>query len=135
MKLATLTAALMLFGAGYALAGPGSGEPKQPADPASGRPSAMLDDAKCASVWSMTEREGDTLSEGKAAPFIVNFSMVDANSDGKISEAEFKDGCKKGLVQEASAEGSQQPQGEPAEGKASPSGSMQPSEGATGSQP
>jgi hypothetical protein len=40
------------------------------------------------------------LSEGKAAPFIVNFKMVDANNDGKITQDEFQDGCKKGLVQE-----------------------------------
>ena len=129
MKLVTLTATLVLFGTSYALAGPGSGESKEPADPSSGRPSAMLDDAKCASVWSLTEREGDTLSEDKAAPFIVNFKMVDANSDGKISEAEFKDGCAKGLVQEASAEDSQQPQDKPGSPNA-----MQPSKGATGSQ-
>jgi hypothetical protein len=69
-----------------------------------------LDDAKCTSVWSLTEREGDTLSQGQAAPFIVNFDMVDADGDGKITEAEFKEGCKQGLVQEAAA--SQQPSGE-----------------------
>jgi hypothetical protein len=93
------------------LAGPGAGEPKEAADPASGRPGAVLDDAKCASVWSLTERDGDTLSEDKAAPFVVNFKLVDANADGKISEAEFKDGCKKGLVQEAAAEGAPEPSG------------------------
>jgi hypothetical protein len=58
----------------------------------------------------MTQREGDTLSEGQAAPFIVNFKLVDADANGKISEAEFKDGCKKGLVQEAAAP--QQPAGQ-----------------------
>jgi hypothetical protein len=63
----------------------------------------------------MTQREGDTLSEGQAAPFVVNFKLVDADGDGKISEAEFKDGCKKGLVQEAAAQ--QQPSG-----KESPAG-------------
>src|SRR5512134_628948 len=100
MKRAILgSAAVLLFTAGLAFAGPGSGETKQPADPPSGRPSAVLDEAKCTSVWSMTEREGDTLSEGKAAPYIVNFKLVDADGDGKISEAEFKDGCTKGLVQ------------------------------------
>jgi EF hand len=130
MKLITLTSALVLLSASYALAGPGSEEPKQPADPSSGRPSAVLDDAKCASVWSMTQREGDTLSEGQAAPFIVSFQLVDANGDGKISEAEFKDGCKNGLVQEASAaEGAQQPSG-----KASPGDAAQPSGGAPASQ-
>jgi hypothetical protein len=97
--------------AGYALAGPGAGQPTTPADPSSGRPTAVLDDAACSNVWSLTQRQGDTLSEGQAAPFIVNFKLVDANSDGKISEAEFKDGCKQGLVQQASAGGQQQPSG------------------------
>ena len=130
MKLTILTTTLVLCSASYAIAGPGAGEPKEPADPASGRPTAVLDDAKCTSVWSMTERDGDTLSEGKAAPFIVNFKMVDADNDGKISEAEFKEGCKKGLVQEASAEGSQQPAGKASSGEA-----MQPGEKTTPATP
>jgi hypothetical protein len=121
MKLATLTSVLVLVGASYALAGPGTGDPKEPADPASGRPTAILDDSKCASVWSMTQREGDALSEGQAAPFIVNFKMVDVDNNGKVTEAEFKDGCKKGLVQEASAEGSQQPPGKTSPEGATPS--------------
>jgi hypothetical protein len=130
MKLTILTTTLLLCSASYAIAGPGAGEPKEPADPASGRPGAVLDDAKCTSVWSMTERDGDTLSEGKAAPFIVNFKMVDADNDGKITEAEFKEGCKKGLVQEASAEGSQQPAGKASSGEA-----MQPAEKTTPTTP
>jgi sporulation protein YlmC with PRC-barrel domain len=111
MKLAIVASSLFLITAGPALAGPGAGEPKEPADPTSGRPGAVLDDAKCANVWSLTEREGDTLSEAKAAPFVVNFKLVDTNADGKISEAEFKDGCKKGWVQEAAAEGPPEPSG------------------------
>jgi hypothetical protein len=111
MKRVLLATTVLMMSAGYALAGPGAGEPTTPADPSSGRPAAILDDAKCANVWSLTQRQGDTLSEGEAAPFIVNFKLVDANADGKISEAEFKDGCKNGLVQEASAGGQQQPSG------------------------
>jgi hypothetical protein len=38
----------------------------------------------------MTQKEGDTLSEGKATPFVVNFKQVDADGDGKISETEFQ---------------------------------------------
>ena len=112
MRLAAFTA-VMLFGAGYALAGGGAPVPSQPAggDP-SGRPTAILDDAACAEVWSLTQRDGDTLSEGAAAPFIVNFNLVDADGNGQISEAEFKDGCRMGLVQQASAEGAQKPMGE-----------------------
>jgi len=116
MKLTVFLALATLLGTGYAMAGGGAPVPSTPqGGPSSGRPSAVLDDAKCATVWSLTQRQGDTLSEDQAAPFIVNFKLVDINSDGKISEAEFKDGCKKGLVQEASAEGGQKPTG-----KASP---------------
>jgi hypothetical protein len=111
MKPVLLATTLLIMSAGYALAGPGAGQPTTPADPSSGRPTAVLDDAACSNVWSLTQRQGDTLSEGEAAPFIVNFKLVDANSDGKISEAEFKDGCKQGLVQQASAGGQQQPSG------------------------
>lgn len=112
MRLATFTA-IMLLGAGSALAGGGAPVPSQPSGgDSSGRPAAILDDAACAEVWSLTQRDGDTLSEGQAAPFIVNFNLVDADANGQISEAEFKDGCKMGLVQSASAEGSQKPMGE-----------------------
>jgi hypothetical protein len=48
----------------------------------------------------MTGREGDALVADKAAPFIVNFEMVDTNKDGKVTEDEFKQGCKNGWVQE-----------------------------------
>jgi hypothetical protein len=36
----------------------------------------------------------------KAAPFVVNFEMVDTDKDGKVTQAEFKEGCKKGWIQE-----------------------------------
>ena len=85
-KLAIMTGLALLLSTGYAFAEPMT----------SGRPSAVLDDAQCQSVWSRTERDGDTLSEGKARPFIVNFKMVDANGDGKITWDEFKAGCAKG---------------------------------------
>jgi EF hand len=101
MKPATFAALTMLLVASSAFAGGGAPVPEKPeGGPPSGRPGAILDDAKCEAVWSMTERQGDTLSEGKAAPFIVNFKIVDANNDGKITRDEFKEGCRKGLVQE-----------------------------------
>jgi hypothetical protein len=101
MKLATSAALTILFSASYGFAGGGAPVPETPeGGPPSGRPGAVLDDAKCQTVWSMTQREGDTLSGDKAAPFIANFKMVDTNSDGKVTQDEFKDGCKKGLVQE-----------------------------------
>lgn len=116
MRVSTLAALALMLSAGTALAGGGAPVPEKPeGGPPSGRPSAVLDDSKCEAVWSMTERQGDVLSEDKAAPFVVNFQMVDTNKDGKISADEFKDGCKKGLVQEqaskpANSGGGQTPQ-------------------------
>jgi hypothetical protein len=112
MKLATVTALATLLSAGYTFAGGGAPVPPVPEGGApSGRPSAVLDEAKCDSIWNMTEREGEILSEGKAAPFIVNFKMVDTDRDGWITQNEFKQGCKNGWVQEKSATGSQGPIG------------------------
>ena len=116
MKFLTFTTVALLLGASHAFAGGGAPVPEKPeGGPPSGRPSAVLDDAKCQTVWSMTQRDGDTLSGDQAAPFIVNFSMVDADGDGKITQSEFEDGCKKGLVQEqaskpAGADGGQTPE-------------------------
>lgn len=109
MRAVTLSGMLILLSAGHAWAGPGSGEPRTPGDPESGRPAQILDDAKCEEVWNQTDREGDTLSMGKAAPFVVNFALIDADNDGKLTAAEFKEGCKQGLVQES--ESAQQPAG------------------------
>jgi hypothetical protein len=87
----------VLLSAGSALAGAGAPVPEKPEGGSpSGRPGAVLDADKCKAVWSVTEREGDTLSQDKAAPFIVNFEMVDTSKDGKISQEEFNDGCAKG---------------------------------------
>jgi hypothetical protein len=101
MKLAISAALAVLLSTGTAYAGAGAPvPPKAEGGPPSGRPSAVLDEGKCKTVWSMTERQGDTLSQDKAAPFIVNFQMVDTNNDGKVTQDEFMEGCKKGLVQE-----------------------------------
>ena len=104
MKLATFSAMAVLFSAGYALAGGGAPVPEgSQAGDSSGRPSAVLNDAACQSVWKMASPDGDTLSGDKAVPYIVNFQMVDTDQDGKISAAEFKTGCGKGWVQSADA--------------------------------
>jgi hypothetical protein len=101
MKRATAMTVAILLSASSAFAGAGAPVPEKPeGGPPSGRPGAVLDPDKCKAVWSLTEREGDTLSQDKAAPFIVNFTMVDTNKDGKVSQDEFTDGCAKGLVQE-----------------------------------
>ena len=110
MKLAAAMLAFLLS-AGPALAGPGAGEPKELGGPHVGTSRRDPRRVEMRQCLEFTEREGDTLSEAKAVPFVVNFKLVDADADGKISEAEFKDGCKKGLVQEAAAEGAPEPSG------------------------
>ena len=36
--------------------------------------------------------------QDQAVPYIVNFTMVDGDGDGKITADEFKAGCAKGMV-------------------------------------
>jgi hypothetical protein len=101
VRCATLTGLVLSLGAEGALAGGGAPVPAQPeGGPPSGRPGAILSEAQCKDVWSRTEREGDTLSADKAAPFVVNFKLLDVDGNGKITLNEFFDGCSKGLVQE-----------------------------------
>ena len=38
----------------------------------------------------------------KAAPYVVNVSVLDVKLDGKISEDEFKDGCQGGWIKDPS---------------------------------
>ena len=95
MKLATYAVLATLAASGTAFAGGGAPVPEgsQEPDP-SGRPSAVLDDAKCQTVWKMASPDGNTLSQDKAVPFVVNFQMVATDKDGKISADEFKTGCR-----------------------------------------
>lgn len=101
MRLATLTALAMLLSAACASSGGAAPAfPKPYIDPSSSRPVAVFDEVKCEAVWSMALRQGDTLSADEAAPFIANFEMVDTSGDGKITQDELREGCKKGLVRE-----------------------------------
>ena len=105
MKLLVCSALAVSIVGGYAFAQtqPQAGSP-------SDRPAAArLDEAACQAVWKLTEREGDVLTADKATPYIVNFEMVDINKDGKISEAEFTEGCNGGWVLQAEKSDKMQP--------------------------
>ena len=103
MKLATLSALAMLFGAGYAMAGAGAPVPPIPeSSPPSGRPGEILNSAKCEAIWNTTERNDGFLTSEKAAPFVTNFHAVDTNGDHKLSLEEFKVGCQNGWIEEGS---------------------------------
>ena len=104
MKAVVLAATIILLGTGASFAGAGAPVPKgSQTPPPSGRPSAALDDANCASAWKMAAPNGETLSKDKAVPYVVNFQMVDTDNDGSISQDEFKTGCGKGWIQQPDA--------------------------------
>jgi hypothetical protein len=104
MKLAMLTSSAFLLSTTLALAGAGAPVPEGSQKPQpSGRPSAVLDDAQCESVWKIASPNGDTLSKDRAVPYVVNFQMVDTSGDAKITQDEFKAGCGKGWIQSADA--------------------------------
>jgi hypothetical protein len=66
------------------------------------RPGPPLDHANCQAAWKIASPHGDALTKEKAAPYVVNFTVIDVNQDGKISEAEFKDACQGGWIKDPS---------------------------------
>jgi len=67
-------------------------------DNPSGRPGKVLDKDQCQQTWNDAGPDGETLSEAKAAPYILNFKRVDTSNDRKISQDEWMAGCNKGWV-------------------------------------
>jgi hypothetical protein len=67
------------------------------------RPGAPLDHVKCQAAWKMASSHGDVLSKARAAAYVLNFTVVDVNQDGEISEHEFKDACEGGWIRDPSS--------------------------------
>lgn len=57
-----------------------------------------LDD--CRAIWNLAAGRSD-LGRDQAKPYVPDFAAVDANGDGKITNAEFRAGCENGLVHKA----------------------------------
>lgn len=93
-KLCTMgIAALLAIGGGSAFAQTSTG-------------GAQLSQADCQAIWSRADAAGKgSLSATQAQPFVSNFKSVDANADGKLSSAEFLNGCQKGLVSDSASSG------------------------------
>src|SRR5262249_45576057 len=84
MRLATFTLLALLLSASCVLAQGTSNTMT------SGRPSAVLDDATCQTIWQMASPNGATISQDQAVPYIVNFKMVGLEGRGKIWGGELK---------------------------------------------
>ena len=95
MKIATYAAVVLLVSVGYAFAADtNSGT--------AGRPTAVLSDKQCQDAWVSVKGSNDALispKEGK--DILINFQQADTDKDGKVTQAEFENACKIGLVQRA----------------------------------
>jgi hypothetical protein len=74
-----------------------------PSSPTTGHP-AVLTDTECNGVWMDAAGGADVLAGDKAGGYVTDFKQADANQDGNISQAEFKEACKKGLIKAEHAE-------------------------------
>lgn len=87
-KFLPMTAIALLCTTGVALA----------AEDPSGRPGKVLQPDECQQAWNAAGPDGNTLSEAKATPYVLNFKRVDTSNDRKISQEEWQAGCNKGWV-------------------------------------
>jgi hypothetical protein len=99
MKFAAFASLIILLGAGSAFAAD--------IDAATvGRPNAVLSEASCVAAWHRAAGEEQTrfhrghdgLLPVNARGIVTNFQQADTNEDGKVSQAEFLEACKLGVV-------------------------------------
>jgi hypothetical protein len=93
MRLATMKCAAVLVG--VALIG-GSVQ-------AATKPGPRLANNQCQAMWKMASPNGETLGQNSATPYVLNFTMVDSDRNGKITSKEFRRGCKNGWITAADA--------------------------------
>ena len=99
MKFTIYASAAFLLGTGFALAADTNAS-------TAGRPTAVLSEAECVATWHTAAGEAltrfhrahDSLVPANARGLITNFQQADTDEDGKISQIEFLDACKLGLV-------------------------------------
>ena len=83
MKSITWTGLALLLTTGYA---------------AAAQQGVPLDDASCQAAWSEAAGGDKDLTADKAKPYVVKFTLVDVNSDRRISDVEWKRGCAAGQI-------------------------------------
>ena len=104
MKAVIITTLGLLLSSGLAYAADNPPlQSQSPSGPTSGHPT-VLTDTECNGVWMDAASGGDVLTGDKAGGYISDFKQADADQDGKISQTEFKEACKKGLIKPEHAE-------------------------------
>jgi hypothetical protein len=67
--------------------------------PKPGAAPMKMTQAECTSLWNRLDAaKSGNVSEAQAGPYVTDFKAVDANKDGKLTQAEFQAGCDKGQV-------------------------------------
>jgi hypothetical protein len=65
-----------------------------------------LSQAQCTSIWSKLDAgKSGSVAQAAAQPYVADFKAVDANNDGKLSQAEFTSACDKGMVHDTASTG------------------------------
>lgn len=78
----------------------------------------------CTALWKQADASATgSLTQTQAQPYVTDFSSVDTDKDGKITNAEFMKGCSAGHVRKTAASGSS---GSTGTGSTSGSGGAQP---------
>jgi hypothetical protein len=57
-----------------------------------------LDYAECARAWAMASPSDRSVPFEKVEPYVLDFTLIDVDRDGNLSEQEFKDACHDGWV-------------------------------------
>jgi hypothetical protein len=57
-----------------------------------------LDGAKCQVLWTLVSPDAAPITKYKADLYVIDFGLVDTDSDGTIDANEFKAGCKGGWI-------------------------------------
>lgn len=66
----------------------------------------QMSQAQCQSLWNrINTAGGDSVTQTQVSNYVRDFQAVDANSDGRLSSAEFMAACSRGQVQDTAATG------------------------------
>jgi hypothetical protein len=94
---AALLIGLLMGGAAYA---------QTSTAPKSGAGAMKMTQAECQALWNRLDAaKAGNVSEAQAKPYVTDFKAIDANKDGKLSQAEFQSGCDKGQVHSSATTG------------------------------